>query len=463
MIRLAFLLLGARALRRQWPLLAAAGATWMTLGVLILIDLSDRHLIVLTDTLGILLGIKGFVEAGSALVLGLRRNWLLLVRGLGLMLTGFLVADIPWDNNIGSTLLFGTAFLLDGLFRIASAFYVHATTRWRFGILAGLTEIGLSILVFTDWPIPHHLTVPFCLSMLLLSSGWSLLVMSLQLRRLSPTASVTTLPLYAARNWHARGQVHPEHAEPVLAPSDALLRVHAWTPLSSAEQPRRRPLLDRYIAAEDHKGVVSTGHMALELPPELYISHYPALEIDRDPANFLRTLNAGPHNDVPGRFLPSHAEEVADWCPPDSGVTFHRFNAAALRTFWATYARDNTYNLTARNCSSAVVLALDAAIEGALARGNPWLSFARLLADPNFWMMRLVRGRAELMTWTPGLALDYARLLQQVTEDGDRGWRRRLRAALRAPACLHRAASPGAPGRTLKQVAAVAATHKQNS
>ena len=85
MIRLAFLLLGAQALRRQWALLAAAGAAWMVLGVLILIDLSDGHLVVLTDTLGILVGIKGFVEACSALVLGLRRNWLLLLRGLGLM------------------------------------------------------------------------------------------------------------------------------------------------------------------------------------------------------------------------------------------------------------------------------------------------------------------------------------------------------------------------------------------
>ncbi|MCG7354626.1 hypothetical protein [Roseomonas mucosa] len=294
MIRLAFLLLGAQALRRQWALLAAAGAAWMVLGVLILIDLSDGHLVVLTDTLGILVGIKGFVEACSALVLGLRRNWLLLLRGLGLMLTGFLVADIPWDNNIGSTLLFGTAFLLDGLFRIASAFYVHATTRWRLGILAGLAEIGLSVLVFTDWPVPHRLTVPFCLALLLLSSGWSLLVMGLQLRRLSPTASVTALPLYAARNWHARGPVRPEETEPVSAPPDALLRVHAWTPLGSAEQPRRRPVLDRYIAAVDRKGVVSTGHMALELPPDLYISHYPAVEIDRDPAPLPSRLQRWP-------------------------------------------------------------------------------------------------------------------------------------------------------------------------
>jgi hypothetical protein len=35
------------------------------------------------------------------------------------------------------------------------------------------------------------------------------------------------------------------------------------------------------------------------------------------------------------------------------------------------------------------------------------------------------------MTWTPGLALDYGRLLVQVTEHGERRWRQRLQEAWR--------------------------------
>jgi uncharacterized membrane protein HdeD (DUF308 family) len=192
--RLAFLLLGTRALQPQWRILAAAGATWCLLGLLMLADLSDGRMSVLTDTLGILLAVEGTVETGAAFALGVRQNWRGLLRGFGFLLAGFLVADIPWDNNIGSTILFGAAFLIDGILRISAAFVVH-NPRWRQGLVAGLAEICLSALVFLDHPIPHRLTVPFCLSLLLLTSGYALLAMAIQLRRLPFGASVTSLPL----------------------------------------------------------------------------------------------------------------------------------------------------------------------------------------------------------------------------------------------------------------------------
>jgi hypothetical protein len=116
---------------------------------------------------------------------------------------------------------------------------------------------------------------------------------------------------------------------------------------------------------------------------------------------------------------------------PNSTVTFHRFDEPALRTFWRDYSTNSTYNLTARNCSSTVILALDAATEGVLGGGRPWRSFFHLLANPTFWALQVVRGRAEAMTWTPGLVLDYARLLRRVIEHGEQRWRRRLASAWR--------------------------------
>ncbi|MGC8200790.1 DUF308 domain-containing protein, partial [Salmonella enterica] len=62
---------------------------------------------------------------------------------------------------------------------------------------------------------------------------------------------------------------------PAKPPSGAQppLTVHVWTPAGSAKGPaRRQPLIDRYIAAVDNQGVISTGHAALEILPELYIS-----------------------------------------------------------------------------------------------------------------------------------------------------------------------------------------------
>ncbi|OIV47430.1 hypothetical protein BK025_04335 [Sodalis sp. TME1] len=60
------------------------------------------------------------------------------------------------------------------------------------------------------------------------------------------------------------------------------LIVHIWTPEeSAATQPVSRPIINRYIAAVDADGVISTGHAALEVPGKLYLSLYPAEEIDR--------------------------------------------------------------------------------------------------------------------------------------------------------------------------------------
>ncbi|MCY1304787.1 hypothetical protein D9M70_545560 [compost metagenome] len=99
--------------------------------------------------------------------------------------------------------------------------------------------------------------------------------------------------------------------------------------------------------------------------------------------------------------------------------------------FWNAYSQDRTYNLTARNCSTTVIQALDAALEGSSFTGRPLRDFLRIVCDPHFWMMRIVRGRAEAMTWTPGMVLDYTRLIYQVVEHSNRRWRRKLKEAFR--------------------------------
>jgi Uncharacterized conserved protein len=432
MIRLLFLLLGARALKPMWRYLMVAGIVWMALGALILFDLSDGVLTVVQDTFAFFLVIEGAVELIAALSRGVRKHWVDALRGLVFLLAAFLIFNVPWDDNIGAALVFGSAFLVDGIFRIASA-YVVRSPRWRVGIVAGLIEVGLALMILFAWPIPHLLTVPFCFALLLLTSGYALVRMSLPLRRLPDGASITSLPFYAARNWWQGGKVHPVVGEgQPAADGDHVLNVHVWTAVGSAEDPERRLLIDRYVAAVDRKGVISTGHAALEMPPDLYISHYPADDIDHSPEDFRPLLLATRENDVPGRFNESLQAEAAAWCMPDQKVTFRRFNPRALRTFWDAYSRDNTYNLTARNCSTTVIQALDAAMEGACDTGRPWRDCLRIVSDPNFWLMRIVRGRAEAMTWTPGLVLDYARLLHQVVEYGERRWRRRISEALRA-------------------------------
>jgi hypothetical protein len=48
------------------------------------------------------------------------------------------------------------------------------------------------------------------------------------------------------------------------------LTVHVWTPVGSAPgETTPRPVINRYIAAVDRDGIISTGHAALESLPIL--------------------------------------------------------------------------------------------------------------------------------------------------------------------------------------------------
>jgi hypothetical protein len=186
-----------------------------------------------------------------------------------------------------------------------------------------------------------------------------------------------------------------------------------WTPTGSAKaQARRQPIIDRYIAAVDRNGSISTGHAALESSEGVYISLYPAVEIERSPEEFSRILRATRDNDVPGLFQPDYAAESKAWCPSTRQVLIHNYDPERLERFWAEYRRTTTYNLTYRNCSSTVAKALEAAIEGASARvwgkEGGWKPFLHIAATPELWGAAQVRKRAATMAWTPGLTLDYA-------------------------------------------------------
>jgi hypothetical protein len=219
------------------------------------------------------------------------------------------------------------------------------------------------------------------------------------------------------------------------AADEPALTVHVWTPVGSSKgEARRQPIIDRYIAAVDRNGVISTGHAALESPEGIYISLYPGVEIDRSPDEFSRLLRATRENDVPGLFQPDYGTESKAWCESTTQVRIRNYDPERLRRFWETYRQDTTYNLTYRNCSSTVSRALEAAIEGASARvwgrHDGWKPFLRVISTPELWVAAQVRKRAATMAWTPGLTLDYARALSMLADPRPSGWVKMARLAL---------------------------------
>ncbi len=432
MIRLAMLLVGARVLRRKWRALVVLGTLWIALGLAIMVDVSNGLDAVAVETLAILLLFEGFLALALFPLAPHRRGYTVVFKSLALLVLGCMILDSPVQVDIENSLLFGLAFLIDGALRIATASLVRFP-RWHLVAVGGALELCLGGFALADWPVGYHQTVPFCIGVVLLLSGWTSLRIGLRLRSLSDDTPVVSLPVFEHRGWHGAGRALPPGRPTAPARHTTPLIVHVWTPVKAAASPPsgHRLIIDRYIAAIDGKGMISTGHAALELPPDLYISHYPAIDIDHAPEEFARLFRATADNDVRGHFQPSYAFESADWCPADARVDFHTYDAVRLRAHWDAYSADDTYNLTNRNCSVAVASALEAALEGTLGRGAAWGRFWRLLVNPELWVAAMLRARAESMTWTPGLVLDYARALGVIVEPQRSPWRRRLQLALR--------------------------------
>jgi uncharacterized membrane protein HdeD (DUF308 family) len=432
MLRLAMLLVGARALRRKWPVLGVLGIAWIALGLAMMADASGGLSIVTVEAIATLLLFEGFLALALFTLAPHRRGYTVLVKAFALVVLGCMILDFPVQVDIEDSLLFGLAFLIDGGMRIATAVLVRFP-KWQLVAAGGALEACLGGLVLVDWPVGYHRTVPFCIGVALLLSGWTILRLGLRLRQLTDDTPVVSLPAFEHRGWHDLGLALPSARPTAPARHATPLIVHVWTPVGSAASPRSRHrlLIDRYIAAVDGKGMISTGHAALELAPDIYISHYPALDLDHSPEDFARLFRATPDNNVKGHFQPSYAFESKDWCPADAGVEFHTYDAVRLRAHWEAYRVDDTYNLTNRNCSVTVALALEAALEGSRGVGAHWGRFWLLLLNPDLWVAALLRARAESMTWTPGLVLDYARALSAIVEPQPSPWLRRLRRTLR--------------------------------
>lgn len=429
MLKLCFLLIGAPSFRARWYVIAILGGVFVTLATLLAIDASDGVTFVTREALGFVFIVNGL--AALLVLLGRMRGTarsLLFLKAAALMLLGVLIVQPPVSTEWALGLLFGLAFALDGIGRIATGLVVRFS-GWRTMALIGALEIAVAGLIITEWPLPHNRNIPFCIALLLALSGWLLLRIGFMFRTLESEAAILALPIFGGRGWYDNAPVMIDIGDEP-APERPMI-VHVWTPVGSAYAPERRLLVDRYVAAVDGNGVISTGHAALEMPPDLYISHYPAMEVERSSSDFIASLRASGENDLKGRFQPSYAYESDWWCPADQNVEFRNYSPRRLRVFWAGYKQDDTYNLTNRNCSVVVAQALDAALEGALASRFPWLRLLRLLINPDIWVAAMIRSRAHSATWTPGLVLDYARTLARIVEQGDVAWSTRLLGFLR--------------------------------
>ncbi|WP_109125787.1 DUF308 domain-containing protein [Dyella sp. C11] len=409
--QLGLLLLGSDFIRRRWPILALGGIVWAGLGVAIFIDALDDVLYFPVHVFGYLLLVEAVVTLAVSSPRSGTPSALRKARGIGFLILGLLIIDPHHAASVILAMAFGVAFLVDGIFRICAAVVVRFR-GWRLSLFTGLLEVAFAVFMFEPYPTFYDGTVPYCIGMGLFLSGCGLFRHAWRLKK---------LPDHAVLSWLLMRDVPIADIGFVPGPSEEVvddLVVYVWTPAGSVEDAVPHPVVNRYIAAVDAKGVISTGHAALGCPPDIYVSHSPAVEIDRSTGDFTAMLRATAANNVAGKFQPSYAEESAGWCESNAEVRFDRYDRQRLAAFWARYRQDNTYNLTSRNCSSSVAHCLEAALEGSSARRG----FLHTMINPELWVAAQLRKRAEAMAWTPGLVLDYARALKAAIHPTPLGW-----------------------------------------
>lgn len=437
MPQLVLLLLGVPYLRKRWRALFVAGVVFLLAGVFVFIDALDNALYFPLNAFAILFIIEGL---GTLLIASTGvggQRVLRYAKGLFVLLAGGLILAGHHHGHFVLSMIFGALFLMDGVLQCLAG-YVVRYDRWRYAFAAGVAEILLAIFFFQPYPTHYMGTVPYCLGLFLAIAGLKLLWLARRVKRLSsnPAFAANESPGFMPATPPAAAPTSPTVWDGPPADSEHALTVHVWTPSGSAKaETRNYPVVDRYIAAVDVNGVISTGHAALESPEGIYISLYPKDEIDRSPDEFGSLLRATADNDIPGVYQPDYATESKAWCPSTMRVRIRNYDAEKLAAFWNIYRRNSTYNLTHRNCSSSVACALDAALDGVVGRlhGDQagWRVLFRLLLTPELWVASQIRKRALTMAWTPGLTLDYARAMSMLADPRPFGWWKMSQKALR--------------------------------
>lgn len=426
MFRMALILFGGDALLKRWRIFFAAGLLTVILGAVVLIDLGDGVADIASWVFGVILLLQGVIElVVGATHTGSRRRFEML-RGFAMVFIACLVLDFPWDNAITAGVLFAAAFTLNGLIRIAFSLLVRPPA-WRLSLAVAAAYLVMATLLLTNWPLRDALNVSFCIGLGLLAVGFSLALGAWRLKSLPMGSRLAAIALYRQRR-PAEQNASPVVVPMLVAGHEEPMVVHIWLAVNKIPDRIRMPFFERYIVAFSRKGGASAGHASMECGSGLYISHHPLVPLRVAQSDFKLRVRATSDNDGPGFWSASYQQEASASSSSSVRIRFRVFNRDYLHSFWNVYQQDATYNLTHRNCSVAVVEAIDAAVEGVFADKPFWRTLLRLVFHPDMWLAGSVRVRADSIAWTPGLAMDYASALRRITHPRQdlrlRIWRR---------------------------------------
>lgn len=415
------LLLGPGSLRRERWLFLALGLLLVATGGAVALRAPDDLTLAVLEAAGWIVVASGIARLAFFALEIDRKLWGLLVEGLVRIALGIAIADFAPESDEALPGLLGVAMLGNGLYQGASALVIRYP-RWSWFLASGAAHVAFGGLLLLRWREAATWAVPLFLGAAIALPGLGMLRTALRVGRFlrreeaAPAEAAVSyyLEFHVPRRFSERYvSTSPDGGDAPAAPHGDLL-VHVWTPTAIAEADGSPNLVSRYVAARDRKGGYAVGHAALQMAPDVYISH-----CDGNPDAFTgadevwQTLRS---RDNPGVFNESFEEEVAHYPMPTATLRFRSFRADQLRAFWRRYRVVTDYNFTNRNCSVAVSMALEAALVGSLASSRSLAGVLSLLTRSELWVAHFIRWKAREMVWTPGMMLDYARALERLVE-----------------------------------------------
>ena len=422
-MNLALLLLGPGNLYRSRWYFTALGSLLTLVGLFIVIDASDKVTLISLEAFGWVMVVIGLAKVAFSLLAGGGGTPVFYsFQGAVFVILGIAIADYPQESENAIPWLFAMAFIINGVYQTASALIIRYP-NWVWFLVSGAGHLLFGGLLLLEWKHSITWVVPLFLGICLILLGLTTLRTALRLGRYLQGEHADEFEV-AARyflDFHVAGRFRKNYlSEGPVVPPDVSnqhgdLLIHVWTPTTVAKSEVHPNIVNRYVAAQDNEGKFAVGHSALEMEPDVYISH-----CDGDPTAFdnsnevWKTLRS---KDAPGIFYPSFEEEISSYMLPSATIRFRNFSAEQLRVFWAMYRRVTCYNFTNRNCSVAVALALEAALMGSLSKGKRFRTLLYLMSSKDLWVAHFLRWKAREMVWTPGMILEYAVALQRVVEE----------------------------------------------
>jgi uncharacterized membrane protein HdeD (DUF308 family) len=179
-----------QSLRRYWLGFAALGVAMVILGTIAISWACITEITVAATWLfGVLMVAGGILEIVNSFWAA-RWSGMLLHLLLGVLYTvvGLMVIERPEESAIQLTLIIALFLMLGGVFRIAFALR-ERFTGWGWVLLNGVVTLALGILIYKQWPYSGLWVIGLFVGIELIFNGWTWIVLSLGLRRLTAGAA----------------------------------------------------------------------------------------------------------------------------------------------------------------------------------------------------------------------------------------------------------------------------------